>query len=39
MKGYKIGSDIYKKLRPVPGQFRDLDNLYNTPLPYKGACI
>lgn len=36
-EGYKIGSDIYKKLRPVPGQFRDLDNLYNTPLPYRGA--
>lgn len=36
-EGYKIGAGIYKRLRPVPGQFRDMDNLYNTPLPYYGA--
>ena len=36
-EGYKIGASIFKKLRPVPGQFRDMDNLYNTPLPYKGV--
>ena len=36
-EGSKIGANIYKKLRPVPGQFRDMDNLYNTPLPYRGA--
>lgn len=36
-EGYKIGAGIFKKLRPIPGQFRDMDNLYNTPLPYRGA--
>ena len=36
-EGYKIGAGIYKRLRPVPGQFRDMDNLYNIPLPYYGA--
>lgn len=36
-EGYKIGSDIYKKLRPVPGQFKDMDNLYECKLPYYGA--
>lgn len=36
-EGYEIGSGIFKKLRPVPGQFRDMDNLYSTPLPYKGV--
>lgn len=34
---YKIGADIYKKMRPVPGQFKDMDNLYECKLPYKGA--
>lgn len=34
---YKIGSDIYKKMRPVPGQFKDMDNLYECKLPYKGS--
>lgn len=36
-EGYKIGAGIFKKMRPVPGQFRDMNNLYNTPLPYKGV--
>lgn len=36
-EGYKIGASIFKKLRPIPGQFRDMDNLYYSPLPYKGA--
>ena len=36
-EGYKIGADIYKKLRPVPGQFKDMDNLYKAKLPYYGA--
>ena len=26
-EGYKIGANIFKKLRPVPGQFKDMDNL------------
>lgn len=36
-EGYKIGTSIYKKMRPVPGQFKDMDNLYYAPLPYHGA--
>lgn len=36
-EGYKIGSDIYKKMRPIPGQFRDMDNLYSAKLPYYGS--
>lgn len=36
-EGYKIGASIYKKLRPVPGQFKDMDNLYKAKLPYYGA--
>lgn len=36
-EGYKIGSSLYKKLRPVPGQFKDIDNLYRAKLPYYGA--
>lgn len=34
---YKIGSSLYKKMRPVPGQFKDMDNLYECKLPYYGA--
>ena len=37
-EGYKIGKDIYKNMRPVPGQSFDLDNLYNCPLSYIGAA-
>lgn len=36
-EGYKIGADIYKKMRPIPGQFRDMDNLYSAKLPYYGS--
>ena len=36
-EGYKIGANIFKKLRPVPGQFKDIDNLYMSKLPYYGA--
>lgn len=36
-EGYKIGSKLFKKLRPVPGQFRDMDNIYNQKLPYYGT--
>jgi len=36
-EGYKIGSNLFKKMRPIPGQFRDMDNLYNIKLPYYGA--
>ncbi len=34
---WKIGTDIYKQMQPIPGQFRDMDNLYNAKLPYYGA--
>lgn len=34
---WKIKDDIYVGMQPIPGQFKDLDNLYNCPLPYYGA--
>ncbi len=34
---WKINSDIYVNMRPIPGQFKDLDNLYKCKLPYYGA--
>lgn len=40
-EGYKIGymSDaIYKRMRPVPGQHKDINNLYECKLSYKGAA-
>ena len=36
-EGYKIGKDIYCLLREVPGQSKDLDNLYNCKLSYIGV--
>lgn len=36
-EGYKIDKDKYAYLREVPGQFRDLDNLYNCKLSFIGA--
>lgn len=36
-EGYKIGKDKYALLREVPGQHRDLDNLYDCKLSYIGA--
>lgn len=36
-EGYKIGNSMFKKLRPVPGQFKDMDNIYCAKLPYYGA--
>ena len=36
-EGYKIGTSIYKEMRPVPGQFKDPDNIYKCVLPYYGA--
>lgn len=35
-EGWKIGTDIYKRMRPVPGQFRDLDNIYDCRLRFIG---
>lgn len=34
---WKIKDDIYVGMQPIPGQFKDLDDLYNCPLPYYGA--
>ena len=34
---YKINDSIYTRMQPVKGQFRDLDNLYNSKLPYYGG--
>lgn len=36
-EGYKIGEDKYAFLREVPGQHKDLDNLYECKLSYVGA--
>jgi hypothetical protein len=33
----KLTDPIYKNMRPIPGQHRDPDNLYNCPLPYYGV--
>lgn len=35
---YKILNDIYVYARPVPGQYKDLENLYTCKLPYYGAA-
>lgn len=37
-EGYKIGKDKYAYLREVPGQNKDLDNLYHCKLSYIGAA-
>lgn len=34
---WKIGSDIYVHMRPVPGQSKNIDNLWECKLPYYGA--
>lgn len=36
-QGYKIGADIYVGMEPVPGQFKDLNDLYTSKLCYYGA--
>lgn len=38
-EGYKIGKDKYAFLREVPGQYKDLDNLYDCKLSYIGATF
>lgn len=32
----KISDPIYVRMRPIPGQFKDPDNLYESKLPYYG---
>ena len=34
---WKIGADIYVRMQPIPGQFKDLDTIYECKLPYYGA--
>jgi hypothetical protein len=34
---WKIGQDLYCYMRPVPGQHKDLDTIYESKLPYYGA--
>lgn len=36
---WKIGSDIYVYMRPIPGQFKDIDNLHNCKFPYYGVQV
>lgn len=36
-EGWKIGEDIYVRMRPVPGQFKDLDHVAHCKLPYYGV--
>jgi hypothetical protein len=38
-EAWKIMDDIYAYCRPVPGQHRDLDNIWVAKLPYYGACV
>jgi len=33
----KVAEPIYVNMRPIPGQFKDLDNLYYCKLPYYGV--
>jgi len=33
----KLNDPIYVKMQPVPGQFKDIDNLHNCKLPYYGV--
>lgn len=34
----KVADPIYVKMQPLPGQFRDMDNLGECDLPYYGIC-
>ncbi len=36
---YCIGADMYKLMRPVPGQYKTFDNLYYCKSPYKGVIM
>ena len=36
---WKISDDIYVKMQPIPGQFKDIDDLYNNKFPYKGVVL
>ena len=36
-EGYKIGTDIYKNMQPVPGQLKDINDIYKCKLSFHGA--
>jgi len=36
-EGWKLADDIYVRMRPVEGQLKDLNSMYNCKLPYYGA--
>ena len=36
-EAWKIDTDIYVNCRPVPGQFKDINNMWNCKLPYYGV--
>lgn len=36
---WKIGPDIFVNMRPIPGQFKDIDNLHNCKFPYYGVYV
>jgi hypothetical protein len=38
-EGYNIANKFFKKMRPVKGQFKDLNNMYECKLPYVGAIM
>lgn len=35
----KLPTPIYKRMRPIPGQFKDINNLYHSKLPYYGILF
>lgn len=36
-EAWKIDTDIYKNCRPIPGQYKDIDTMWNCKLPYYGV--
>lgn len=36
---WKISEDIYVGMEPIPGQFKDIDDLHNNKFPYKGVVL
>lgn len=37
-EGYRIGKNIYKRMRPIPGQHKSVETLYEAKLPYYGMA-
>jgi hypothetical protein len=36
---YNVANKFFKKMRPVKGQFKDMNNMYESKLPYIGAVM